>query len=82
MKEKSRMLIEIFEHHNKQFEELVDKDFSLNTCKKYKTGLKSLKEFLTWKFSKKDSLPQKVTPNPILPYGDSNNLKKMWLFKV
>jgi site-specific recombinase XerD len=52
--ERPRMLIEIFEHHNLQFAELVGKEYSLGTLKKFKTCTSSLKEFLKWKFKSCD----------------------------
>lgn len=52
--DKPRMLIEIVEQHNKQFFELVGKDFSEGTYKRFKVVKKALEEFLEWKFNIKD----------------------------
>jgi site-specific recombinase XerD len=52
--ERPRMLIEIFEHHNQQFAELVGKEYSEGTLKKFKTVATSLREFLKWKFQVAD----------------------------
>ncbi len=52
--ERSRKLMEIFAHHNKQFEELVGKEFSERTLKKYKACVNSLNKFLKWKFKSTD----------------------------
>lgn len=52
--DKPRMLMEIFEHHNKQFAELVGKDFAIGTYKRFKVCAKSLREFLQWKFEVSD----------------------------
>jgi hypothetical protein len=49
-----RMLLEIVEQHNKQFFELVGKDFSEGTYKRFKVVKKALEEFLEWKFNVKD----------------------------
>lgn len=52
--DKPRMLLEIFEVHNKQFEELVGKDFVEGTLKRFKVVKKAMEEFLEWKFQAKD----------------------------
>lgn len=52
--EKNRMLMEIYEHHNKQFEELVGKEFAEGTLKRFKTCAKSLRDFLKWKYRVSD----------------------------
>lgn len=52
--DKPRMLLEIFEHHNKQFGELVGKDFAIGTFKRFKVCKKSIEEFLQWKFQVND----------------------------
>ena len=52
--EKPRMLIEIFEYHNKQIFELVGRGYSEGTYKRFKVCIKSLEEFLEWKFKEKD----------------------------
>tara|TARA_R110002074_G_scaffold19509_2_gene62102 strand:+ start:237 stop:1487 length:1251 start_codon:yes stop_codon:yes gene_type:complete len=44
--EKEKMLIEIFKMHNNQIKKLVDKEYALNTLKRYETTLKHLKSFL------------------------------------
>ena len=48
--DKPRMLLEIFEDHNKQFGELVGKDFAKGTLKRFQVVTKALGEFLQWKF--------------------------------
>lgn len=52
--EKPRMIVEIFSNHNARFEALVGKEYSINTFKKYRTCLQSLKDFLKWKYKKSD----------------------------
>jgi site-specific recombinase XerD len=47
---KPRMLIEIFDEHNKQMQSLVGKDFSVATLKRYKTSLGLTKQFIEWKY--------------------------------
>lgn len=48
-KEKTRMLLEIFEHHNKQVKELIGQQYSRATFKRYETSLdhtgNSIKEY-------------------------------------
>jgi site-specific recombinase XerD len=48
--DKPRMLLEIFEEHNKQFSALVGKDFSKGSLKRFQVVTKALEEFLQWKF--------------------------------
>jgi site-specific recombinase XerD len=52
--EKPRMLIEIFDEHNKLFKELVGKEFSIGTYKRFKVCTRSLQAFLLWKFKLND----------------------------
>ena len=50
VEERNRMLIPIFEVHNKQMKELLGKGFAENTYKKYETSLKHTKEFLKFQY--------------------------------
>ncbi len=52
--EKQKMLVEIFNHHNDQFSELVGKEFSIRTLKKFNTSIRYVKEFILWKYKVKD----------------------------
>jgi site-specific recombinase XerD len=54
VEEKQRKLISIFEQHNKRMEELIGKEFSINTFKKYETTLSHTKEFLKYQYSIND----------------------------
>ncbi|WP_329806410.1 site-specific integrase [Flavobacterium facile] len=54
IEEKQRKLISIFEQHNKRMEELIGKEFSINTFKKYETTLSHTKEFLKHQYSLND----------------------------
>jgi site-specific recombinase XerD len=56
VEEKQHSLIEVFKYHNEQFQKLVGLEFSHGTYKKYKSVLKSLENFIEWKFNKKDIL--------------------------
>lgn len=53
-------LIAIFKEHNERMKSLVDKEYSYNTYKKYKTTLSHTEEFLQWKFKIKDIEIKKV----------------------
>lgn len=54
IEEKQRKLISIFEQHNKRMEELIGKEFSINTFKKYETTLSHTKKFLKHQYSIND----------------------------
>jgi site-specific recombinase XerD len=45
---KPKMLLEIFQQHNEQMKNLVGKDFSAATLKRYKTSLEHTRAFLLW----------------------------------
>lgn len=51
---KSRMLIPIFQQHNKQMQELVGKEFAQGTVLRYATSLQHTIDFLQWKFNVSD----------------------------
>ncbi len=48
------MLLEIFQNHNDQMELIIGKEYALSTVKKYKTAYKHVKNFLAYKFKRKD----------------------------
>jgi site-specific recombinase XerD len=52
--EQQLMLIPIFKEHNERMKTLIDKEFSINTYKKYVTTLSHTEEFLRWKFKIND----------------------------
>ncbi|WP_417866133.1 site-specific integrase [Xanthomarina gelatinilytica] len=52
--EKQRMLIPIFEDHNKKIKELVGKEYAPGTLERYKTSLKHTIDFLEWKYKISD----------------------------
>jgi integrase len=52
--ERQKTILEVYKYHNQQFEELVGKEYSLGTFKKFKTCLISLEEFLKWKHNISD----------------------------
>lgn len=54
IEEKQRKLILIFEDHNKRMKDLIGKEFSINTYKKYETALCHTREFLKYQYSVND----------------------------
>ena len=52
--EKPRMLMEIFDQHNKQMAQLVNKEFSPLTLERYETSFRHTQSFIRWKYSKDD----------------------------
>jgi site-specific recombinase XerD len=54
IEEKERKLILIFEQHNIRMKELIGKEFSINTFKKYETTLSHTKEFIKYQYSIND----------------------------
>jgi site-specific recombinase XerD len=53
-KSPDRMLMPIFEHHNKEVKALVGKEFAEGTYKRYETALKHTRDFLLWKYNTTD----------------------------
>jgi site-specific recombinase XerD len=60
IEEKQRMLLVIFEDHNKRMKELIGKEFSINTYKKYETALNHTREFLKKQYNINDIAIRKV----------------------
>lgn len=52
--DKPRMLMEIFDQHNKQMAQLVNKGFSPLTMERYETSYRHTQSFLQWKYKKDD----------------------------
>jgi len=52
--EKSKMILEVFNHHNEQLEALVNSQFAPMTVKRYKTSLRHTKAFIKWKYDLED----------------------------
>jgi len=52
--ERPRMLLEIFEHHNKQMKDLIGQEFSPLTFERYTTSKKHTHEFIKWKYNVDD----------------------------
>ena len=66
--EKKYTLIEVYQNHNDQFEQLAGTEFSYGTYKKFKSAIKSLKDFLIWKFNKQDVYLEEVNNKFITDY--------------
>lgn len=52
--EKGKTIIEVFQYHNTQVKELLNKDFSLGTYERYCTALRHIQEFIQWKYKVSD----------------------------
>jgi site-specific recombinase XerD len=52
--QRARMLVPIFQDHNKKIETLVGQEFATGTLERYKTSLKHTIEFIQWKYSVSD----------------------------
>ncbi|HEY0091843.1 MAG TPA: site-specific integrase [Flavobacterium sp.] len=52
--QKERMLIPIFKEHNSRMKELIGKEFSSNTYKRYETTLDHIQKFLKYQYRKND----------------------------
>jgi site-specific recombinase XerD len=51
---RARMIIPIFQDHNKKIKSLVGQEYASGTLERYETSLKHTKEFLQWKFGVSD----------------------------
>jgi hypothetical protein len=49
-----KMLIPIFEQHNREVKALIGKEFAKGTFDRYETNLKHTKDFLLWKYKVAD----------------------------
>jgi len=54
VKEKPRMLLEIFQHHNDQVKELVGRQYSQSTHRRYLTSLDHTRKFIVEYYDKQD----------------------------
>jgi len=52
--EKPKMILELFEEHNREVAQLLGKDYSIMTLKRYKTSLGHTRNFIRWKYKVKD----------------------------
>lgn len=66
--DQQRMLIPIFQKHNKEMAKLVPNEYSTGTLEKYKTTLSHVVQFLNWKYEKSDIEIRNITPAFISDY--------------
>ncbi|WP_369765269.1 site-specific integrase [Flavobacterium sp. WC2429] len=66
--ERERMLIPIFEEHNRKVEELIGLEYAPGTLERYKTSLKHTKEFLQWKYRISDIAINKIDHSFVTEY--------------
>lgn len=52
--ERPKMILELFEEHNKEVAQLLGKDYSIMTLKRYKTSLCHTGSFIKWKYKAND----------------------------
>lgn len=60
IKERERLLIPIFEEHNRKLKELIGLEYAAGTYERYVTSLKHTKDFLSWKYNVSDIAIDKV----------------------
>jgi site-specific recombinase XerD len=66
--ERERMLIPIFEEHNRKVEELIGLEYAPGTLERYKTSLKHTKDFLQWKYNLSDIEINKIDHSFVTEY--------------
>jgi len=59
-KERGRLLIPIFQEHNRKIKELVGLEYAAGTLERYVTSLKHTKDFLSWKYNITDINIEKI----------------------
>jgi site-specific recombinase XerD len=67
-KERARMLILIFQEHNRKIKELVGQEYAPGTLERYETSLKHTKNFLFWKYNLTDINIEKIDHSFIMEY--------------
>jgi integrase len=60
---KSKTILEIFEKHNKEFLQLVGREYAIGTYKRYETTLMHLKSFMLHHYKTIDKSIKEVTPS-------------------
>jgi len=66
--ESPKMLIEVFEEHNRRFEKLVGKEATKGTLSRYKISLSHTQRFLKWRYDLTDISLRKVDHQFITDY--------------
>ena len=67
-KSRERMLVPIFEEHNRKIKELVGQEYAPGTLERYQTSLKHTKDFLFWKYNLTDINIEKIDHAFIMEY--------------
>ncbi|UFH36425.1 site-specific integrase [Flavobacterium acetivorans] len=67
-KERSRLLIPIFEEHNRKIKELIGLEYAAGTLERYETSLKHTQDFLNWKYKLSDISIDKIDHAFIMEY--------------
>ena len=67
-KERERMLIPIFQEHNRKIKELVGQEYAPGTLERYETSLKHTKDFIFWKYNITDINIENVDHAFIMEY--------------
>jgi len=67
-KSRERMLVPIFEEHNRKIKELVGQEYAPGTLERYQTSLKHTKDFLFWKYNVTDINIEKIDHAFIMEY--------------
>lgn len=60
IKKRERLLIPIFEEHNRKMKELIGLEYAAGTYERYVTSLKHTKDFLLWKYNVTDIAIEKI----------------------
>jgi len=67
-KERARMLIPIFQEHNRKIKELVGQEYAPGTLERYETSLKHTTNFIFWKYNLTDINIDKIDHAFIMEY--------------
>lgn len=67
-KERERMLVPIFQEHNRKIKELVGQEYAPGTLERYETSLKHTKDFILWKYNITDINIEKIDHSFITEY--------------
>ena len=67
-KSRVRLLIPIFEEHNRKIKELVGQEYAPGTYERYQTSLKHTKDFIFWKYNITDIDIEKIDHSFIMEY--------------
>jgi site-specific recombinase XerD len=68
IQERQRMLIPIFQEHNRKIKELVGQEYAPGTLERYETSLKHTKDFIFWKYNITDINIEKIDHSFITEY--------------